>query len=54
MIKHVAGRDAEVVGVRRREVLEVAADFVEELETDLREGGAAADEELPPDTDSQD
>ena len=46
MVEDVAARDAEVVGVRRLQVLEVAAVRVDELEADLGDGVAAVDDEL--------
>ena len=46
VVEDVAGRDAEVVGVRRAQILEVATDLVEELEPNLRVRRAAADEQL--------
>ena len=46
MVEDVARRHAEVVLVGRRQGLEVAADFVDELEADLRVGAPAADGEL--------
>ena len=35
MIEHVAGRDAEVVRVRRRQGLEVTANLVDEVKAEL-------------------
>ena len=35
MNEHVAGRDAEVVRVRRRQGLEVTANLVDELKADM-------------------
>ena len=46
MAEDVAVFDAHVIGVRCGKVLEVAADLVDELEADLRVGGAAVDDDL--------
>ena len=46
MIEDVASRNAEVVGERRGQILEVAADLIDELKADLRDRGAAAHEQL--------
>ena len=35
MVEDVADRDAEMIRVRSGKILEVAADFVDELETEL-------------------
>ena len=46
MIKHVSSRHAEVISVRRGQVLEVPADLVDKLEADLAVRRPAANREL--------